>query len=228
VILAVDWVTVSKLAAAAATVGLALATFASVRSANRAARVVERSLRVGPPAVVLPTRPDDPQQTIAFADGRRLTVPGGGAVIELTDDAIQIAMAIRNVGGGLAILRGWFLQPKRAQDEHTEVEEFNRLACDVYLSGSETVVWQSRVKASASPAFARVRQALLARTPLSLEILHSNQHEDRWTITRFDLTSAGGDGKWSAAAAGHRDLEQLDLPKEQDRCRLAETGLGKG
>ena len=52
-ILAVDWATVAK-----------------------AARTVERSLRAGMRAVLLPTRPDDPPQTIAFPDDRRLTVPG--------------------------------------------------------------------------------------------------------------------------------------------------------
>ena len=42
--LATDWVTISALATAGGTLVLALATFASVRSANRAARVAERSL----------------------------------------------------------------------------------------------------------------------------------------------------------------------------------------
>jgi hypothetical protein len=42
-----DWVTISALATAAGMPVLALAMFASVRSANRAARVAERSLPAG-------------------------------------------------------------------------------------------------------------------------------------------------------------------------------------
>jgi len=42
----VNWVTISSLATAAGTMILAVATFASVRSANNAARVAERSLQV--------------------------------------------------------------------------------------------------------------------------------------------------------------------------------------
>jgi hypothetical protein len=39
-----DWVTISSLATAGGTLVLAVATFSSVRSANRSARVAERSL----------------------------------------------------------------------------------------------------------------------------------------------------------------------------------------
>ena len=42
-----DWATISSLATAGGTLVLAMATFASVRSANQSARVAERSLLVG-------------------------------------------------------------------------------------------------------------------------------------------------------------------------------------
>jgi hypothetical protein len=47
VILAVDWVVVSSIVTASATIVLANATFLSVRSANRATRAAETSLLVG-------------------------------------------------------------------------------------------------------------------------------------------------------------------------------------
>jgi hypothetical protein len=209
VILAVDWATVAKLATAGATLSLATATFASVRSANRAARTVERSLRAGMRAVLLPTRPDDPPQTIAFPDDRRLTVPGGGAVTEVTAEAIYLAMPIRNLGGGLAVLRGWSLHAERAQDEHATVEEFNPLTCDLHLAGSETVVWQSMLQDLASTAFTSVREAVLARQPLSLGILYCDQEETQRTIARFALTPATQDGMWLAAVNRHGNPDPL-------------------
>ncbi len=42
-----DWVTISSLATAGGTLVLAVATFSSVRSANRSARTAERSLLAG-------------------------------------------------------------------------------------------------------------------------------------------------------------------------------------
>jgi hypothetical protein len=49
-----DWVTISALSTAGGTLVLAGATFASVRSANRAARVAERSLLAGLRPVLVP------------------------------------------------------------------------------------------------------------------------------------------------------------------------------
>ena len=51
-----DWVTISSLATAGGTLVLAVATFSSVRSANRAARTAERSLMVGLRPVLIPSR----------------------------------------------------------------------------------------------------------------------------------------------------------------------------
>src|SRR5881409_433673 len=64
-----DWVTISALATAGGTLVLALATFASVRSANRAARVAERSLLAGLRPLLIPSHLEDAPQKILFAEG---------------------------------------------------------------------------------------------------------------------------------------------------------------
>lgn len=74
-----DWVTVSSLATAGGTLVLAVATFASVRSANRAARAAERSMLAALRPLLLPSRLQDPPQKVGFADDKWLAVPGGGA-----------------------------------------------------------------------------------------------------------------------------------------------------
>jgi hypothetical protein len=59
VTIAADWATISALATAGGTLVLALATFGSVRSANRAARLAERSLRAGLRPLLMPSRLED-------------------------------------------------------------------------------------------------------------------------------------------------------------------------
>src|SRR5438552_15148988 len=86
-----DWTTISALATAGGTLVLALATFASVRSANRAARVAERSLLVGLRPLLVPSRLDDPPQKVTFVEGRYLVAPGGAAVAEADDGAVLLA-----------------------------------------------------------------------------------------------------------------------------------------
>lgn len=57
---------------------LALATFASVRSANRAARVAEESLLAGNRPLILPSRTEDPSVKVGFGDDHFVMTPGGG------------------------------------------------------------------------------------------------------------------------------------------------------
>ena len=77
-----DWVTVSALATAGGTLILAVATFASVRSANRAAKASESALLEGLRPVLIGSRLGDPPEKVRFMDGRWVRIParslGGG------------------------------------------------------------------------------------------------------------------------------------------------------
>ena len=55
-----DWSTISALATGGGTLVLALATFASVRSSNRTARIAEQSLLIGCVPGCLAVVPSDP------------------------------------------------------------------------------------------------------------------------------------------------------------------------
>src|SRR5947209_4517095 len=102
-----DWVTISSLATAGGTLVLAVATFSSVRSANRSARVAEQSLLVGLRPVLIPSRDEDPAERVRFGDGYTLALQGHGGAIETADGHVYMALALRNGGQGLAVLHGW-------------------------------------------------------------------------------------------------------------------------
>jgi hypothetical protein len=75
-----DWTTISSLATAAGTLVLGVATFASVRSANRAARAAEASLLAGLRPLLVPSRLQDPPQKVSYVDQHWLRIEGGRAV----------------------------------------------------------------------------------------------------------------------------------------------------
>src|ERR1700756_5460799 len=103
-----DWVTVSSLATAGGTLVLAVATFASVRSANRAARVAELSVMANLRPLLVQAPLGDVPQKIGFAGpGEGLHVDGGHGGVRVDEGAILLAMSIRNVGQGIAVLHGW-------------------------------------------------------------------------------------------------------------------------
>jgi len=95
-------VTISALASAGGTLVLAGVTVASVRSANRAARVAEMSLLAAQRPLIVPSRLDDPDQEVGFADDVWLHVAGSSGASLATDEALYLAASIRNIGTGIA------------------------------------------------------------------------------------------------------------------------------
>lgn len=61
-----NWETLASMGTAGGTLVLAIATFASVRSANRAARTAERALLAGLRPLLVTSRLQDPAQKIMF------------------------------------------------------------------------------------------------------------------------------------------------------------------
>lgn len=156
-----DWATISALATAGGTLVLAGATFSSVRSANHAARVAERSLLANLRPLLIPSRPDDPTQKITYADGKWLQMPGGGGLAEVGDEAVYLALALRNAGQGIAVLHGWHLYPEQRTggDDHLLPDEFTRLSRDLYVPVADIGFWQGTFRDPSSPEFAAAKEA---------------------------------------------------------------------
>ena len=86
---------------------LGVATFAAVRSANRSSRISEEALAVSMRPVLVQSRDDDPAQPLMWVDQRWGTILGGHGYVERTDDVVYLAMLVRNVGSGIAVLQAW-------------------------------------------------------------------------------------------------------------------------
>lgn len=107
----IDWDTVASAATALGTLVLALATFSVVRSGRRSAEATETALMAGIWPLLLPSRTDDPDQKVGFGDEHWVHVAGGDAAGEATTNTVYLAVSLRNVGNGLAILDRWDLTP---------------------------------------------------------------------------------------------------------------------
>ena len=97
------------------TLVLAGATFAAVRSSNRTARIAEQTLRVGLRPVLTPSRLEDPTEQVQFADGRVFEVGAGRALVREQDGVIYLAIPLRNVGAGIAVLRGYRIEAESGE-----------------------------------------------------------------------------------------------------------------
>ena len=91
-----DWATISSLATAGGTLVLAVATFSSVRSANRSAGVAESAFQVNLRPLLFPSRLEDRSERIMWVDQHWADVPGGRASVEIEDNNIYLAVSLRN------------------------------------------------------------------------------------------------------------------------------------
>jgi hypothetical protein len=203
-----DWATISSLATAGGTLVLAAATFAAVRSSNRAARAAEESLLVGLRPLLVPSRADDPPQRIGYADGKWLQAPGSGGVAEATDEAVYLAISVRNVGSGIAVLHGWRFYPESAlRSDHAPLEEFTRLTVDLYIAAGGIGYWQGTFRDASSPEFAAASAAVNGRKWLMVEILYGDYEGGQRVVSRFALIPQD-DGGWLATVARHWNIDR--------------------
>jgi hypothetical protein len=209
-----DWVTISSLATAGGTLVLAVATFSSVRSANRSARVAERSLLAGIRPVLMPSQLEDARVKVGFVDDRWLYVPGGGGAAEVTAEAVYLAMSLRNVGNGIAVLHGWKFWPERMTGGAAApppVDEMHRLTRDIYIPTGQVGFWQGVFREPASNEFTAAADAIAGRVPVSIDVLYGDHEGGQRTITRFGMTPRQGeDTTWIVSAARHWNIDRDD------------------
>jgi hypothetical protein len=206
-----DWATIAELGTAAGTLVLAVATFASVRSGNRTARLAERSLLEGIRPVILPARMQDPEQKIGFQDDHWMRVPGGHGAADVTDNAVYLAIPIRNVGTGLAVLNAWDLHSGRSSGnmERPDASQFRRLTRDLYVPANDIGFWQGTFRDPAEPGFVEAARAIRAREPVTIDILYGDAEGGQRMISRFSLLPAG-DEVWLASVSRHWNLDRAD------------------
>jgi hypothetical protein len=204
-----DWPTIASLATAGGTLVLAGATFASVRSANRAARAAERALLAGLRPLLLPTQLEDPPQKVTWVDRHFTSVGGGRAAVEVADDVIYLAAAVRNAGSGIAVLHGWRVLTGIATDiPPGRPEEFRRQTRDLYVPAAHNGFWQGAIREDGDPDRERVLEAIADRERITVEILYGDAEGGQRTITRFAFTPV--DNGWLCGASRHWNLDRPD------------------
>ena len=197
---------------------LARATFASVRSANRSARVAEVALQEQRRPVLVQSRSEDAAETTGFADGRRVRIPGGGAAVDATPDAVYLAISLRNVGAGhcgaaVVARESNRLQPEegvapergRAALSRPALDDFRPLRRDQYIASGDVGIWQGVVRDPADPLHAELTAAVTEGRRFVVDLLYTDQVGGQRTISRFGVIPA--EEGWLAAAARHWYLD---------------------
>lgn len=203
-----EWTDAASFATAGGTLVLAIATFASVRVSNRAARTTERSLLAGMLPLLVPSRIHDPAEKIRFIDNHWIEVSGGHGVAEFSDNVIYLAIALRNVGQGLALLDRWSIDASGTLDGEPEhPDAFRRLTRDLYVASGDVGYWQGTLRDESDPLFSAVSNSIVERRSLTVDLLYGDFEGGQRTVSRFLLTPRDN-AQWMATVSRHWRLDR--------------------
>jgi hypothetical protein len=210
-----NWETISSLATGAGTLVLAVATFASVRSANRSARIAEQALQEQRRPLFVQTRNDDPREKIMFGDQHWVAVEGSRGAAQFVDGNVYLVMSLRNIGAGIGVCQSWCVRAglQRGINEHTPEAEFRRQQRDLYIPAGDMGLWQGAIREDSDPQHREIADAITRNEPLSIELLYSDQVGEQRTISRFSLIpfdrEDDDDVSWMVNGNRHWYLDRL-------------------
>jgi hypothetical protein len=209
-----DWVSISGLATAAGTLVLAATTYASVRSANRAARVAELSLLAGLRPLLVESGDSAETLHVNFWDIHGIAVPGGRAAVEIIDSSVYVVLSLRNVGSGIAVLHGGTVYPVRRQGNlnQPEPDTFRMLSRDIYIPPGDIGFWQIAWRDDEEPAPPEILAAI-ERGALVADVLYGDFEGGQRAVVRLGIAREE-DGAWHLTTVRHW---QVDRTEPRDR-----------
>lgn len=217
----VTWTEASSLATGAGTLVLAVATFASVRSANRAARVAEQALMVNLRPLLVPSHMDDTRQKIFFQEGRYMVLEGGRGSAEFENGVVYLGISIRNAGPGIAVLHGWrFLAEVQINPPRPELETFRHQGRDILIAPGDIGFWQGAFRDSGDPQYdeaVAVAKSDDDEIALSIDLLYGDNDGGQRVISRMMLRGYRREQEdqeakrqWIASVVRHWNVDRPD------------------
>lgn len=217
-----DWPTIASLGTAAGTLVLAVATFASVRSANRAARVAEQALLVNMRPLLVQSRLNDPAQKIFFQEGRPAYLEGGRGYAEIDNDVIYLAISLRGAGRGVGVLHGWHFRPGRELNpRRPDPDTFRRQGRDILIAPDDVGFWQGAFRDTSDPQYDEAVAAVKNDDVVTIDLLYGDTEGGQRVMSRMMMqlvrtengaarTDEHGQRVWIASVVRHWNLDRPD------------------
>jgi hypothetical protein len=206
-----NWETVSSLATGAGTLVLAIATFASVRSANRAARVAEQALLVNMRPLLVPSRLDDSPQKIFYQEGHHQYLEGGRGAAEFENDVVYLAISLRDAGRGIAVVHGWhFLVGREVNPQRPDPDIFRHQGRDLMIAPDDIGFWQGAFRDPADPQYDEAAKAVQNKELLTIDLLYGDHEGGQRVISRMMLQHSTRGEAWIASVVRHWNIDRPD------------------
>jgi|HubBroStandDraft_1064217.scaffolds.fasta_scaffold13354_2 hypothetical protein len=216
-----DWATIASFATAGGTLVLAVATFSSIRAAQRAALTAELARQETLRPVLMSSQPQDAPENVFWPDGHVADFKGGQAILELTDQTIYAALSLHNIGPGLAVLHGWYIHPQwqQAAEPHPKLEDFRPQRMDLYVRAGGPGLWQGAIRDSADADYQPLIESIKRKAMFTIDVLYGDHTGGQRSITRFGIAPRDGT-EWLASVVRHWNIDRPDPRSLQASARL--------
>ncbi len=212
-----DLTTVSSLATGAGTLVLAVATFASVRSANRSARLAQEALKVNQRPLLVNSHLDDPKQKIFFVEGHQMMLEGGRGGAEFNNGVVYLGISVRNAGQGIAVLHGWHFRAGLEIDPpRPDPATFRHQSRDILIAPGDVGFWQGAFRDGDDPQYDEAVTAFKTgdddEVVLTIDLLYGDMDGGQRVISRMMLRRVIRDGNrlWIASVVRHWNVDRPD------------------
>ena len=208
-----DTATIASLATAVGTLVLAVATFASTRSANHSARIAERALDLNLRPLLIPAHEWEPAERITFHD-EIVELRGGYAAVEQRNDGLYFAAQLRNVGAGIGVLTSWKVKGETNMDVSlddlrptTGSDPFVLQQRSLYVPAGDVGYWQGAIREGDTDRgdADSLRRTIESRGVLTLFLRYGDQDGGHDTITRYSIMP-DENGDWLIGIGRHWSL----------------------
>ncbi|MGF1428129.1 hypothetical protein [Kitasatospora sp. LaBMicrA B282] len=209
-----DWDVISALATAGGTLVLAGASFASIRSADRAAQSAERAVLASLRPLLINSRQEAPHQKLIWQDGHRAHLAGSAGYLGHSEGNLYLAASIRNVGPGLAVIHGWRFTPVHTYRDptHPDPADFRRHARDLYVAPGDTSFWMAALRDAEDPDHLALLEPIKNGERINIDLLYGDAEGGQRTISRFALIRTGSaeEYRWVSQVVRHWNLDRPD------------------
>jgi hypothetical protein len=160
----------------------------------------------------VPSLGDAPVQKALWRGGHTARIGGARAIVEEEDGVIYLAMSLRNLGSGIALLHGWYARPGEemfTDSPRADVDAFRRLTIDLYVPVGGDGYWESAVREEDDPWREDFLSVIKERRGFSIDLLYGDQTGGQRSVSRFLVLPSGDDG-WYCQGGRHWNVDMPD------------------
>jgi len=147
---------------------------------------------------------------VQFADGRVFAAGAGFALVREDKGVVYLAIQVRNVGAGMALLRGYHLEAESAEsarrdprgaarhrrgDPAPATSSFSEQQRDIYVAPAGVGFWQAALRDPSDARHAAMLEAIQTDGRITVDLLYTDHEGGQPAIARFVLLGEP-EGRW--------------------------------